>query len=192
MASSDPRTRGDAPADLPGLDRAVQAVYKHFVHRAVRVFNEEGLVYPQLFGVVMDDALEQIRALLPIPAELMQRLHEDERGKAMLLPLVRSMLDPQGPAFQELKSRGLPGPTMAVQVSEVWMSQASAGKTPPSKDPARKEAILVTVHTREQSFAGVSPIEDTPVRHAVAGPLASEPVRGRMAVTGSSSPDTLH
>ncbi len=182
----------DAAASAAPDADVVQRVYEHFAHRAVRVFNEEGFVFPQLFGVVLDPTTGQIRALLPVPAELMQRLHENERGKELLAPLVRSMLDPQGPAFRELESQGLPGPAMVVQVSEVWMSQASTKSPSPSKDPARKEAILVTVHTLEHSRAGVSLIEDHPSRHAVVGPLAPEPVQGRMAVTNPRTPGTLH
>ena len=148
-------------------------VYEYFAKKAVELFNTEGSVTPQFFMVGLGtSAAAPIISLSAVDPRMVQSLLSSSKGKDMVKPLLRMLLNDDSPFRTMMKKKNLALPDVVVQINEAWMTTPE--RSPGWKEfegslenlPGRQEAIVVAVHGPLQSAMGICPIDDTPVRRA--------------------------
>lgn len=154
---------------------ALKAVHDHFMRVTFDICARGEEIAPQLF-VVRANSQGRIVKMLVLPPDVIGRFMSSDRSKDVFSEFLADLLTPGTPLREEILERMGTEPNLLVQVNEAWVStlnseEAPQGTVRPSKDPNRKEAIVVTLHTPLMSIPVMHPIVDQPKRHATAGPF---------------------
>lgn len=155
-------TREIEPADI-------EAIYTTFAKHACEHFNEHKECSPQLAAVVIGPEPRSAGHVEFFDSGLVNALQRNASTKDALMFLIRTLL------------------TMAdavVHVSESWAVALPKDGREPSESledhPDRETVLLVTVHTKERTYAGMSRVADGA---ATPGPIFREGrVGGRFVV----------
>lgn len=150
-------------------DREIEAsdisvLYEVFARRAVEAFNETKQILPQLAVVKLGTEPGTLADAVFVDPRMVNEMQKNGHRKDLLMRFVRIVLDErlhnalqETPLLSALPFR----PDLIVHVSEVWTINSKAPNPDgiePKDHPDRGEAILVVLHTREQSYGGISPI----------------------------------
>jgi hypothetical protein len=102
--------------------QTMKRIYETFAHKAVEIFNEEGVATPQLFLIFKADSDRP--EFFAFPPAFAGSLLNTEEGKDNFKPFLQRALADDG-FHAHLASRGYPKPEIVVQISEAWISNLS-------------------------------------------------------------------
>ena len=127
----------------------LRTIYSIVAPAAVSIVNEGHECDQQLmvFNVLGDGEPELVTIL---PPRIIQSLHASAAHKDVLFAFVRDILQRRDA-------------DVVVHVTEAWATRIAAG-VPLEHQPGRTETLMVTLHTRQGSCAGMMPIVGIPRR----------------------------
>jgi len=166
---------------------ALKAVHDRFAEVAFGYCAGGCEVKPMLFAV-RADARGEVLDMMPMPERLMADAFRDERGKDAFARLLYALVA-DTPHSRICNAALGWTPNVYVQINEAWWVVRTGARdvcTDLSKEPDRRECILINLHTRERSIPVKHEIVAEPMRHAVRGafptPLDIDSFSGRFSV----------
>lgn len=180
------------PIDKLGSEELAK-LYEKFAREAIRIFDLNGELDPTLLLVDLDEHdVSRASVIAQVEPDLVRAFYSSEATKIALSSFIAELLDtPPDPEVI-----GLNRVDLVVQIVEAWSAEErdekKLGTLSPSKHPARKECIIVVLHSKLGPVMGVSFIHDTPTRHAEFGKLRLDlELKGRL-VPPQSRRQSLH
>lgn len=180
----------------PPTEDDFRLIYDSLAQKAVENFNAHGELVPVILEVVLNEP-GKLPQVTPVnPAFVFEMFNEGAAGMERLGQLVRLALTRGSPMREAMVSAGVTPPDLLVQINEAWVRSVT-GKSPhdvprdgipPSEHPDRKEAILVLIHTPEETVMGSCPILENPRRAEFAPIHLNMKVASRFSVPQKGDP----